>query len=66
MYLSVELALSAAAAWLGSRRALAGVGGMLGFFLLKSRHEERLLAQRYPDYITYRQRVRGRIIPWLL
>lgn len=35
----------------------------LVFFTLKSRHEEGLLAQHYPDYDGYRQRVRARFIP---
>jgi protein-S-isoprenylcysteine O-methyltransferase Ste14 len=63
MYLSVELTLFATALALGSRLTLLGAGGMLGFFQLKAAHEERLLAERYPGYIAYIQRVRGRIIP---
>ena len=33
---------------------------------LKSRYEERLLAERYPDYEAYRRRVRRRFVPGIL
>jgi protein-S-isoprenylcysteine O-methyltransferase Ste14 len=36
------------------------------FFLLKSRHEERRLAEAYPGYAAYRRRVRRRFLPYLL
>lgn len=31
----------------------------------KSRDEERRLTERFPDYPEYRNRVRGRFLPWL-
>ncbi len=37
---------------------------LLGFFDVKSRLEERWLAQKYPDYPEYRARVR-KLIPWV-
>lgn len=42
--------------------ALAGV--VFAYFDQKSRREERWLAERYPAYPAYRQRVR-KLIPWL-
>jgi protein-S-isoprenylcysteine O-methyltransferase Ste14 len=36
------------------------------FFLLKSRHEERRLAEAYPGYAAYRRRARRRFLPYLL
>lgn len=39
--------------------------GLLGFFYFKSDYEERRLRIAYPEYRTYRQRVRRRMIPFL-
>jgi protein-S-isoprenylcysteine O-methyltransferase Ste14 len=39
---------------------------LVPFFLAKTRHEEKLLAERFPQYGQYRQRVRSRILPWVL
>lgn len=39
---------------------------LIPFFYAKTQHEERLLAARFPEYDAYRQRVRHRIVPWLL
>ena len=36
------------------------------FFYAKTEHEERLLADRFPEYHGYRERVARRIIPWVL
>jgi protein-S-isoprenylcysteine O-methyltransferase Ste14 len=36
------------------------------YFWAKSGHEERMLLDHYPEYADYRQRVRRRMIPWLL
>jgi protein-S-isoprenylcysteine O-methyltransferase Ste14 len=44
--------------------ALVGVG-LLGFFAVKARREERRLESTYPAYVEYRQRVRGMLLPWL-
>jgi protein-S-isoprenylcysteine O-methyltransferase Ste14 len=38
-------------------------GALIVFYLIKARHEEGLLAQRYPEYEAYRQRSRG-VIPF--
>ena len=32
---------------------------------LKSRHEESMLAERYPEYEAYRRRIRWRFVPWV-
>lgn len=39
---------------------------LLGFFVAKSRYEERLLTAAFPDYRAYRERVGHRLIPWVL
>jgi protein-S-isoprenylcysteine O-methyltransferase Ste14 len=37
---------------------------LLAFLLeLKSRHEESMLAERFPEYEAYRRRVRWRFVP---
>ncbi|MCC6179139.1 MAG: isoprenylcysteine carboxylmethyltransferase family protein [Chloroflexi bacterium] len=46
--------------WAGLLAAL----GLFVFFDAKARHEEKFLAERYPDYSAYRQRTR-RLIPGL-
>ncbi len=38
----------------------------LVFITLKSRHEERLLLERFPDYADYCARVRRRFIPFIV
>ncbi len=38
----------------------------LVFLILKSRHEERLLLERVPEYAEYCRRVRRRFIPFLI
>lgn len=35
-------------------------------FWFKAGHEERRLVKRFPEYRTYRSRVRHRLLPWLL
>jgi protein-S-isoprenylcysteine O-methyltransferase Ste14 len=44
--------------------ALAGAVLLAGFFDLKSRREEVWLAERYPDYPSYRARTR-KMLPWV-
>lgn len=44
--------------------AVVGVG-LLGFFALKARGEERRLEAAYPGYAGYRQRVRAALLPWI-
>ena len=39
---------------------------LVPFFYGKTTHEERLLAERFPEYNQYRQRVRRRVLPWIL
>jgi protein-S-isoprenylcysteine O-methyltransferase Ste14 len=50
----------------GSWPAIVAALALVPFFWAKSGHEERLLAERFPEYADYRQRVRPRFIPWLL
>lgn len=40
--------------------------GLIPFFYAKTGYEERLLAERFPDYGAYRQAVPYRLLPWLL
>jgi protein-S-isoprenylcysteine O-methyltransferase Ste14 len=63
MYLSVLLLLTGWALLLRSRVAGLGTAAAAAFLHAKSRHEERLLLERYPEYAEYRTRVRGRILP---
>lgn len=51
---------------LGSFLGVAAAIGLGAFFLLKSRHEERLLEAAYPEYSAYRSRVPKRLIPWVV
>lgn len=39
---------------------------LIPFFYAKTRHEEQLLLARFPEYDEYRQRVRRRILPFIL
>lgn len=39
---------------------------LVPFFFAKTRHEERLLTVRFPEYDAYRNRVRFRVLPWIL
>jgi protein-S-isoprenylcysteine O-methyltransferase Ste14 len=45
--------------------ALAAAAALAGFFYLKSRREERWLADRFEGYAAYRARTR-RFVPWLV
>jgi protein-S-isoprenylcysteine O-methyltransferase Ste14 len=45
--------------------ALAATALLAYVWFRKSQVEERLLAQRFPGYAQYRERVRGRFLPWL-
>jgi protein-S-isoprenylcysteine O-methyltransferase Ste14 len=40
--------------------------GLLGFFWMKSTYEERVLRIAYPGYQAYQERVRRRLIPFLI
>ena len=39
---------------------------LIPFFYAKTSHEERLLTEHFPEYDGYRQRVRYRVLPWIL
>lgn len=52
------------AAWSAPAVALSLV--LVPFFLAKSSREERLLAERYPEYAEYASRVRRRLLPWIV
>lgn len=56
-----------ASAWSLIRSPLALVPSALLLVVLelKSRHEESMLAERYPGYEAYRRRVRWRFVPWV-
>ncbi len=39
---------------------------LLLYLIAKATHEERLLAEVFPEYADYKTRVRQRILPWIL
>ena len=45
--------------------AIAATALLAYIWIRKSQEEERLLAKRFPAYAEYRERVRGRFLPWL-
>jgi len=65
MYLSVLLFASGYSIAWRSRLAVIGTLGAGVFLMLKIRHEERRLMERYPGYRAYARRVRSRLIPRL-
>jgi len=40
--------------------------GLVPFFYAKTSVEERMLAARFPEYPEYQERVRFRVLPWIL
>jgi protein-S-isoprenylcysteine O-methyltransferase Ste14 len=50
----------------GSLPALGVCAVLVGFFILKARSEEVRLGARYPEYAGYRERVRRRLVPWVV
>jgi len=50
-------------ALLSSPLALIATAFLLILFELKSRHEESMLMERFPEYEAYRRRVRRRLVP---
>lgn len=50
----------------GNRAGLALCAALLALFWGKSGFEERRLAAHFPAYAGYRERVRRRLIPWVL
>ena len=66
IYGGIVLFLSGTALFLDSVVGLALVLGLAIFFMAKSSYEERRLRARYSGYRAYRERVRHRLIPFLL
>lgn len=66
IYGGIVLFLAGMALFLASVLGLVMVLGLAVFFVAKSSYEERRLRARYADYRAYRQRVRYRLIPFLL
>lgn len=50
--------------WLNSWLTVAYALLLFGFFDIKSRHEERLLVEKFPEYTDYRKNVK-KLIPYL-
>ena len=63
MYASALLYLIGTPLALGSYWGLLGLGAMLPFLVWRLLDEERLLVQELPGYVTYRARVRHRLVP---
>lgn len=66
MYGAIFLAMLGASLFFASTAATIPSFGLLVFFWAKSSYEERQLRIAYPGYSEYRQRVRHRLIPYLL
>lgn len=66
IYGGLVLFLGGTAFFLDSVAGLALTAGLTGLFFVKSDYEERRLRVRYSGYRAYRQRVRHRLIPYLL
>ena len=58
------LLLASAWAFATSPAALAPIGAAVPFLELKSRREEAWLEEQYPDYASYRERVRKKFLPF--
>ncbi|HUG13909.1 MAG TPA: isoprenylcysteine carboxylmethyltransferase family protein [Thermomicrobiales bacterium] len=63
MYLSVLLFIAGYATAWDSRLGTHSLVATILFLCAKVRHEERALAERYPDYERYSSRVRWRFLP---
>jgi 2-amino-4-hydroxy-6-hydroxymethyldihydropteridine diphosphokinase len=66
IYGGVVLAMLGAAVLLGSSWAALLVAVLVAFFWAKSGYEERALRLAYPGYLSYRERVGKRLIPFVL
>jgi 2-amino-4-hydroxy-6-hydroxymethyldihydropteridine diphosphokinase len=66
MYGGAVLLLLGAAVTLEAVRAGVVALGLGAVFWFKSSYEERRLSIVYPDYLAYRDRVRKRMIPWVV
>jgi protein-S-isoprenylcysteine O-methyltransferase Ste14 len=66
IYGGVAMGMCGASLALGSIPGLGLCAVLLAFFFLKARAEEARLGARYPEYAEYRNRVRRRLVPWLV
>ncbi len=66
IYGGIVIFLAGTALFLDSVLGLVLVVGLAVFFLFKSSYEERRLRARYAEYLAYRQRVKQRLIPFLI
>lgn len=66
IYGGVILLFAGIAVRSGSWVAMVLAATLVPFFWAKSRHEERLLEKRFPEYAEYRQKVRRRLLPFLV
>jgi len=66
LYAGLLLVYTGAALWLGSTAAAIASAGFLVMTLARIVIEERWLREHLPDYAAYANRVRGRLIPYLL
>lgn len=64
LYSGLTLAAFGWAIYIVSLSHLLGAFALLGFFNAKATLEENWLMQKFPDYASYRQRVK-KLIPWL-
>lgn len=64
IYLGILVALFSWALFWRSRLGLAQVAPVCGFFVAKSRHEERFLLAEFPEYTAYQQRTPAFIPRW--
>lgn len=66
IYGGVVLAMLGGAVLLSSPWAMLLIAGLVAFFWAKSGYEERALRLVYPRYLSYRERVGKRLIPFVL
>jgi protein-S-isoprenylcysteine O-methyltransferase Ste14 len=66
MYGAIVVAMLGASLFLASTAATVLSLGLLVFFWAKSSYEERQLRIAYPGYLAYRNRIRRRMIPFLI
>jgi protein-S-isoprenylcysteine O-methyltransferase Ste14 len=66
IYTAVIIGMLGIALRSGDWVSVALAAGLIPFFYAKSTFEERHLAARFPDYVSYQSRVRRRLIPGVL
>jgi protein-S-isoprenylcysteine O-methyltransferase Ste14 len=66
IYAGHLLLFAGAALWLGSTAAFAGVSVMLAMTVARILIEERYLVANLPGYAAYAERVRARLIPFVV